>query len=195
MAYSEKLPLVRRAHAPVAAGRAPWTAVRVKVISRWRVSALLLAFAVALAGCALGETPEDGLQAFNQGKYRDAVRIWRKLARENNSTAQFHLGRIYELGTGVPRDYETAARYYTMAARYDNPYAQGNLAVLYAYGRGVPEDLVQSYAWSTLAAANYAKWARDERAAAYRNLNIVASRMDAAELQAARQLVEKLHER
>jgi len=157
--------------------------------------ALLLALALALAGCALGETPEDGLEEFNQGRYREAVRIWRKLAREDNSTAQFHLGRIYELGTGVPRNYETAADYYATAARYGNPYAQGNLAVLYAYGRGVPQDLVQSYAWSTLAATNYAKWARDERAAAYKNLNIVASRMDAAELQAARQLVEKWHER
>ena len=194
MAYPERPPLVRLAHAAVA-GRAPWMAGCVNTRGRWRVGALLLVLAVALAGCALGETPEDGLQAFNQGKYREAVRIWRKLAREDNSTAQFHLGRIYELGTGVTRDYEAAARYYSAAASYGNPYAQSNLAVLYAYGKGVPQDLVQSYAWSAMAAANYAKWARDERAAAYRNLNIVASRMDAAELQAARQLVEKWHER
>ena len=139
MAYPEKLPLVRVAHA-VAAGRAPWRAVRVRTCSRWRVSALLLALVIALAGCALGDTPEDGLQAYNQGDYRVALRIWRKLAREDNSTAQFHLGRIYELGTGVPRDYDAAARYYAMAASYGNPYAQGNLAVLYAYGRGVPQD-------------------------------------------------------
>ncbi len=192
MAYPEGLPLVRIAHA---AGRAPRTAMRVKICSRWRVGALLLALAVALAGCALGDTPEDGLQAYNQGDYRLALRIWRKLARQDNSTAQFHLGRFYELGTGVPRDYDAAAHYYAMAASYGNPYAQGNLAVLYAYGRGVPQDLVQSYAWSAMAVANYPKWARDERAAAYKNLNVVASRMDAAELQAARQLVEKWQER
>jgi len=140
----------------------------------------------------MDETAEDGLQAFNQGKYLEAVRIWQRLAREDNLSAQFHLGRLYELGIGVPRDYAKAARYYAMPARYNNAYAQGNLAVLYAHGRGVPQDLVQSYAWSTLAAANYAKWAREERAAANKNLNIVASRMNATELQAARELVEEL---
>jgi len=192
MAYPERPPLVRIAQAAV---RAPQMAGRPEVSGRWRVGALLLALALALAGCALSETPEDGLQAYNQGNVREALRIWRKLAREDNATAQFHLGRIYELGTGVTRDYAAAARYYSAAASYGNPYAQSNLAVLYAYGKGVPQDLVQSYAWSAMAAANYAKWARDERAAAHKNLNIVASRMDAAELQAARQLVEKWQER
>lgn len=194
----EQLPLVRLAQQlgdliprAVRVARESRMAGSFNAARKWRVGVLLLAIVFSAIGCALDETTEDGLQAFNHGKYREAVRIWRKLALEENPDAQFNLGRIYELGLGVPRNYETAARYYAMAARHGNPYAQGNLAVLYAHGKGVPQDFVQSYAWSTLAAANYAKWARDERAAANRNLNIVASRMTGVELEAARQLVEE----
>lgn len=173
-----------------AGAHAPLTAAH-PAAHRRRIGALLLALALPVFGCMSDETQEDGLAAFNQSKYGEAVRIWRKLARERNPAAQFNLGRMYELGVGVPGDYKIAARYYEMAARHGHAYAQGNLAVLYAYGRGVPQDFVQSYAWSTLAAANYSKWAKDERAAANRNLSIVASRMTGVELEAARRLVEQ----
>ena len=64
--------------------------------------------------------------------------------------------------------------------------------MLYAYGLGVPQDFMQSYIWSTLAATNYPAWAKDERAAAIRNRDIVSTRMSAQELIKAQRAIEEM---
>ena len=151
----------------------------------------LLCLTIFASGCA----PDDaasGLRAFQEKDYATATAIWRKLAQENDSTAQLYLGRMYELGEGVRSDMSKAALWYLKAAERGNPYAQGNLAVLYAYGRGVEADFVRSYAWSTNAANGYPKWAEDLRAAALTNRDIVGAKMSAPELIAAQKLAESL---
>ena len=161
-------------------------------VARWRTIAVICAFAAGMFGCGFDETPEDGLRAFDRGNYSEAERIWGGLAQNGNATAQFTLGRMYELGVGVVQNYDTASHWYRKAAIRSNPYAQGNLAVLYAHGRGVPQDFVQSYVWSTLAAAGYSNWSGNLRNTALRNRDIVAVRMNASDMSAAQRQLEKL---
>lgn len=153
-----------------------------------------LLVAATVSACGWGSSPDAGMQAFNEGRYGDAAKIWKKAAREDDPVAQFNLGRMYESGTGVKQSDEAAAIYYLGAAKRNHPYAQGSLAVLYAFGRGVPQDFVQSYAWSTLAASNYPKWAAEERAAALRNRDIVAARMTGQELLLGQRAIEAFQE-
>ncbi len=160
--------------------------------SRWRTIAAICAFAAGMFGCGFDETPEDGLRALDKGHYSEAEKIWSELAQTGNATAQFNLGRMYELGVGVVQNYDTASHWYRKAAMQSNPYAQGNLAVLYAYGRGVPQDFVKSYVWSTLAAAGYSNWSGELRNSALRNRDIVAVRMSAADMHAAQRQLEKM---
>ncbi len=156
-----------------------------------RLACCVLASVLLTAGCGYLDNSEPGLRAYNAGNYAQAARIWEVAAREGNAGAQYRLGYLYETGTGRRQDHGVAARYYASAARQQHPYAQAALAILYAYGKGVPQDYARSYRWSSLAAANYPKWARDERAAALRNRDIVAARMSAPELLAAQRSVEQ----
>ncbi len=156
-----------------------------------RLSWWIFAAVLFTGGCGYLDNREEGQRAYDKGNYAHAARIWAVAARNGNASAQYSLGYLYETGTGKRQDYGAAARYYSSAARQQHPYAQAALAILYAYGRGVPHDYARSYRWSSLAAANYPKWARDERAAALRNRDIVAARMSVSELLAALRSVEQ----
>jgi TPR repeat protein len=74
-------------------------------------------------------------------------------ARKGNATAQYSLGRRYNLGDGVKQDYTEAARWFSRAADQGYVSAQGALGDYYNYGRGVPVDLSKAYFWSYLAFA------------------------------------------
>ena len=108
---------------------------------------MLLLVACTLGACGSGNSLSPGMQAFKDGRYVDAARIWKKAARTNDPVAQFNLARMYESGTGVKQSDEAAGVYYLGAAKQNHPYAQGSLAVLYAFGRGVPQDFVQLCCW------------------------------------------------
>ncbi len=151
---------------------------------------LLLGLVVAWAFIKPG-TYNDAVIAYNQGKFDEARDIWSALAEEEDAMAQYSLGRMYDLGVGVPQNDAKAAAWYKPAARKGNPYAQGNLAVLYATGRGVEQDLVLAYMYSTLAARGYEKWAPDAREAALRNRDWVAARMSPEELDQAQQRIKQ----
>ena len=74
-------------------------------------------------------------------------------ARQGDASAQYSLGRRYNLGDGVRKDYAEAARWFSRAADQGHVLAQGALGDYYNYGRGVPVDLSKAYFWSYLAFA------------------------------------------
>lgn len=97
---------------------------------------------------------EDALNAYSNGDYATAVRLWRPLADQGDSSAQFWLGACYDLGRGVPADPAAAARWYRLAAEQGHANAQHNLANLYEVGQGVPPDyaLTAAVTWYRRAA-------------------------------------------
>ena len=93
-----------------------------------------------------------GWQAYESGKYEEALNVWKSLAEKGDDRAKVNLGIMYDSGYGVVEDPVRAARWYREAADQGNCGAQYNLAVLYATGRGVPCDIKQAAQWYRKAA-------------------------------------------
>ena len=130
---------------------------------------LLILFVCCVVG-ACGETAAERVTAYNaaldaykKGDYSTALRLWRPLAEQGATNAQYWLGVIYHNGQGVPKDYAAAVSWYRKAAAQGNAYAQNNLGVMYVEGRGVPQDDASAAFW-------YRKAAEQDQAAAQNNL-------------------------
>jgi TPR repeat protein len=68
---------------------------------------------------------------------KEAIRLYKLAADQNNAKAQFELGLIHDNGEGVVKDKIGAARLYQLSADQGNANAQFNLARLYESGKGV----------------------------------------------------------
>jgi TPR repeat protein len=156
-------------------------------LARWLTIALA---ALCLSACVLDDPHVRAEQAFDEGDYVSARRLWRELSEAGDADAPCRIGRMYLLGLGARQNDQTAARWFELAAARGNPRAQAELGVLYAQGRGVNRDLPRAYAWLSLAAMNYPKWENDLRGIAQRNRETVSARMNALDLIAAQQLIE-----
>lgn len=58
----------------------------------------------------------DGLNAFIKGDHASALRVWAPLAKNGHRDAQYHIGHMYQTGTGVKKDEMKAYRWYSLAA-------------------------------------------------------------------------------
>jgi TPR repeat protein len=108
--------------------------------------ALLLAFCLWQPA---GAGPyEDGEAAYQAGDYQRARELWIPLATKGDVRAQQALGRMYEKGKGVSRDFTEALRWYQRAAEQGWPDAQYRVSAAYALGvGGVSRDLDESSKW------------------------------------------------
>ena len=110
------------------------------------ISMLLLTCAVAEAG--LGE----GVDAYQSGNYRAAIKEFMPLAAKGDAIAQFNLGMINELGQGVRQNYPKAVSRYRQAAEQGYMKAQLKLGEMYSKGQGVLQDYKESASWFRQAA-------------------------------------------
>ena len=62
------------------------------------------------AGEGLGADLQKGLEAYLKRDYATALRDWKPLAEQGNSSAQSNLGFMYSRGIGVAQDYKTAVK-------------------------------------------------------------------------------------
>jgi TPR repeat protein len=77
---------------------------------------------------------------YDNKQYEDA-REWYEIAAEGGvADAEFGIGLMYDLGQGLPVDYDRALKYYQQAAEQGSASALVNMAVLYYNGQGVPVD-------------------------------------------------------
>ena len=99
----------------------------------------------------LGKIYEEGIDT--SVDYHEAAHWYRSAARQSYARAQLALGRLYEIGKGVPgSSYPAAAHYYRLAAEQGADEAQYRLGSLLYRGAGLPEDLAQAQNWFALAA-------------------------------------------
>jgi hypothetical protein len=70
-----------------------------------------------------------------------------RAAQGGDATAQFYIGRKYEIGRGLPKDPALATQWYIHAANQGNARAQECLAIMYAEGRCVPPDNPRAAYW------------------------------------------------
>lgn len=108
-----------------------------------------------------------GEVAYDAGDYAKARGIWRPLAEKGDVRAQRGMGKLYEKGRGVDRDFAAALKWYRPAAEKGDAESQYRLAVGYAYGMGVKKDETAAAAWLKKAAANGQKRAQKSLAKAY----------------------------
>ena len=100
------------------------------------------------------------------GDYATALRLLRSLAAQNDVTAEFNLGIVYDSGRGVPVDHAEALRWYAKAADQGYPLAQFNLGVAYEQGKFLVQDYAAAARW-------YSKSADQGYAGAEANLGIL----------------------
>lgn len=91
-------------------------------------------------------------EALKRGDYETAIPELTRLAEQGSAEAQAHLGYLYHVGEGVPKDLTRAAELYRLSAVQGNRDAQYNLAVAYAFGEGVAKDLSEAVTWYRRAA-------------------------------------------
>lgn len=83
---------------------------------------------------------DSSLESFIPGTDQEELKRYQLLAARGYSESQYDLGRRYEQGLGVERDFIEAAKWYRLSADQGNALAQFSLGFLYAEGKGVSQD-------------------------------------------------------
>tara|TARA_R110001606_G_scaffold218857_3_gene366684 strand:- start:60 stop:536 length:477 start_codon:yes stop_codon:yes gene_type:complete len=117
------------------------------------IRAAVVVFAMACAAPVSAKPLLDALVAYYNGDYVTALRLWRPLAEQGDTDAQFSLAQMYYKGQGVPQDYNEALKLYRKAAEQGNAEALYTLGLMYDDGQGVPQDYVEAHRWFNLSAA------------------------------------------
>lgn len=103
-----------------------------------------------IGATALAHTADDGLIAAREGRYEDALAIW----RASGDAAAFHnIAGLYLTGVLGRPDVRTARTYFERAAEQDFAPAMLSLGHLEQNGLGAPADLVAAEMWFARGAA------------------------------------------
>ena len=153
---------------------------------------LPLALPLALPAMALASPQDDyekGLAAHKAKDYPEAVRWFRKAAKQGLAPAQNNLGNRYRTGLGVARDDREALRWYHKAAEQGHIDAQYNLGAMYWLGIGVmqvmrPHNNVRAHKWFNIASALGGKFKTDL-------LQLVEKKMNAQQIAEAQREAKK----
>lgn len=82
------------------------------------------------------------------------IDLYKESIKNGNEVSMYNLGRFFDVGNKVERDYLVAYDYYRMAAEHNYPDAQAELGWMYEKGNGVSRDYYKSAYWYNLAAEN-----------------------------------------
>lgn len=106
----------------------------------------------ALTGQAIADSLSEATNAFDEGNYTKAIKLFRPLAKQGDAFAQSMLGTIYYIGQGVSVDYKEAVKWCRLAAEQGDAGAQSFLGLIYFEGKAVPQDYKEAVKWYQLAA-------------------------------------------
>ncbi len=157
------------------------------MIAKRRIVAVFLA--LVLSAPSLAANFQAGREAYERGDYVAALKEWRPLAEQGNTSAQNNLGVMYAEGRGVPQDYAEAVRWYRLAAEQGDAGAQNNLGIMYDTGEGVTQDNVQAHMWYSLAAGRLPPGV--DRDSVVMGRDYIAERMTPAQVAAAQRLARE----
>lgn len=114
--------------------------------------ALITAIGVSILTARIGlagpvEDFKSGFRALNRGDHTEALRIFRSLAAQGISGAEWALGGMYLEGKGVPRDHVEAMKWHRRAADKGHVVSQFELGAMYDRGLGTRKDYVEAAKW------------------------------------------------
>ena len=115
---------------------------------------ILLALSIGFTKPLAAGQFENGWTAFKQGDYVTTLSLWRPLAEDGVSYAQYNIGLMYAKGLGVKKSNAIAAVWYRRAANQGDIRAQNNLGTLYAGGQGVAQNYAKAFFWFSLSSTN-----------------------------------------
>jgi uncharacterized protein len=95
---------------------------------------------------------KQGLAAHDSADYATARKELLPLAEQGNAQAQYRLGKMANLGQGLPPDKKEAARWFHLAAQQGLAAAQGALGYLCLVGEGVSQNNDLALQWTRRAA-------------------------------------------
>jgi TPR repeat protein len=127
---------------------------------------------------------QEGVDAYQSGKFTVAADKFKALAEMGDASAQFNLGSLYRQGQGLPQDDKQAVAWWTKAAEQGHTDAQDNLGLRYAKGEGVEQDVVQAYKWFSIAGMN-------KNVSAAANAKVMASKMTPEKIEQAQSLAKE----
>jgi TPR repeat protein len=121
------------------------------------LAVVVAVWVLAIPGGAIAGKLEDGRAAWADGDCPTAREIWRALAEQGNSLAQYNLGMTYEIGgvrcVPMDPDYFSAANWYQKAADQGLAIAEEELGFVFLDGTGRRKDFDAARKWFGKAAA------------------------------------------
>jgi TPR repeat protein len=85
----------------------------------FRFSFLLLILYLLIPSAAFADF-STGQQAYDSGKYKEALTEWQQSAKEGDANSQFQLGKMYEEELGFLQNFVLAHVFYNLAASQGN---------------------------------------------------------------------------
>ena len=115
------------------------------------ISSLLLTALIA-APFTVNAGLNEGLAAYDRAEYATALKELTPLAEKGNAKAQYRLGKMFNLGQGLPPNKKEAAKWFHLAAQQGLAEAQGALGYLCLVGEGVSQNNDLALEWTRKAA-------------------------------------------
>ncbi|WP_019833465.1 SPOR domain-containing protein [Sphingomonas sp. PR090111-T3T-6A] len=91
-------------------------------------AAVMLALSIGTPAAAA--SVKDGVDAWQHGRFTDAVAVWQPLAKAGDADAAFDLGQAYKLGRGVPADLAKARELFRQGAKAGHAESAANYGLL-----------------------------------------------------------------
>ena len=112
----------------------------------------LIVSSVSIPVCAMSY--DEAEQIARQAATGDpnAINMLKNAADQGNARMQDHLGAMYLVGSGVPKDDTKAAFWFRKAADQGWASSQSSMGFMYEHGYGVPRDYKQAIFWFRKAA-------------------------------------------
>jgi len=101
----------------------------------------ILLMVLVFISVAYADLLKEGTNAYNQGNYQKAAKLFKKAANQGNTEAQTDLGSMYYEGEGVRQDYKESAKWFKKAANQGDAQAQFSLGVMYLNGQIIRQNL------------------------------------------------------
>lgn len=94
------------------------------------------------------DNTQKGYNAFYNGQYIEAVKWFKRGAKQGDAQAQRFLAVMYDSGYGVIEDEKNAVKWFKLSAQQGDAGAQYTLGLKYFHGSGgLKQNKIKAYEW------------------------------------------------
>ena len=104
-------------------------------------------FVLLIAAPGVYASAQKGIEAFQRGKYDEAVKYLQPAAEAGDAGAMYVLGQMYASGRGIAKDEKAATELFLKVANVGDANAQQSLGSALMLGEGIEQDMVEALKW------------------------------------------------